>query len=194
LHISPAQHKSAGEFVDLVASKLGSGRAVQSETAIASSARLAGSLLFRSFELNIQLAQPGSIILSDEANEQGPQLIGTMSALLQHFNVSLSEAKLGSEPSKRGSPPQLSPLESLSLLQEEALQIARSNGLSLKEAAHAAAMATAFILKECAPSIGSEVGFNIAAYSFIEGCKTVPPIIGLAQAQPTGKKPWYKLW
>jgi hypothetical protein len=192
--MSPAQHKSAGEFVDLVASKLGSGRAVQSETAIASAARLAGSLLFRSFDLNVQLAQPGSIILSDEANEQVPQLINIMSAMLQHFAVPLDQAKIGGEPSKRGNPPQLSPVESLSLLQEDALQIARSNGLTLKEAAQAAAIATAFIVKECAPSLGPELGFSIAAYSFIEGCKTVPPVIGGAQVRPTENKPWYKLW
>ena len=46
MHISEAQHKTAGEFVDLVASKLGSGRAVHPETAIASAARLAGTCSF----------------------------------------------------------------------------------------------------------------------------------------------------
>lgn len=194
MHSSPAQNKSAGEFVDLVASKLGSGRAVQSETAIASAARLAGSLLFRSFELDVQLSQPGSVILSYEANEEGPQLISIMLAMLQHFGMSLNQAKLGGEPSKRGCAPNLSPVESLSLLQEDALQIAKSNGLSLKEAAQAAAMATAYIVKECAPNLGPEVGCNIAMYSFIEGCKTVPPVIGDGQAQPTEKKPWYTLW
>jgi hypothetical protein len=194
LNITATHNKTAGEFVDLVASKLGSGRAVHSETAIASAARLAGSLLFRSFELSLPSAQPGTAVLSMEANEQGPQLINIMSAMLQHFGISLNKEKLGGDTSKRGVPPQLSVVESLALLQEDALRIAASNGLKLKEAAQAAAMATAFLVKECAPTLGPEVGFNIAIYGFIEGCKTVPPIIEGKEAAPTQKRPWYKLW
>jgi len=194
LQISASQDKSAGEFVDLVASKLGAGRAVQPEAAIASAARLAGSFLLRSFDLNGQLAEPGAVILSEEANEQGPQLIGIMSAMLQRFGVSLDQAKLGADPSKRGDSPKVSTVESLSLLQDGALQIAECNGLSLKEAAVAAAIATAFIVKECAPGFGPELGFNLAAYSFTEGCKTVPPVFANTHAQPVQKKPWYKLW
>jgi hypothetical protein len=194
LHISAAQNKAAGEFVDLVASKLGSGRAVHSETAIASAACLAGSLLFRSFELNVPSAEPGQVVLSNEANEQGPQLIGIMSAMLQHFGVSLAQEKLGGDSAKRGGFPQLSTVESLELLQEDALQIAATNGLNLQEAAQAAAMATAFTVKECAAHLGAEVGFNIAAFGFIEGCKTMPPAVGGKQEPPAPKKPWYKRW
>lgn len=192
MHISEAQNKAAGELVDLVASKPGSGRAVHSETAIASTARLAESLLLRSFNRNIPGAQPGTAVLSHEANEQGPQLISVMSAMLQHFGVSLDQDKL--EPSTRGSTPELSVVESLALLQEDAMHIARKNGLGLKEAATAAAMATAFMVKECARTIGAEVSFNIAVYSFIEGCKTVPPPIAAEPASRKEKKPWYKLW
>lgn len=194
MQISAEQNKTAGEFVDLVASKLGSGRAVHAETAIASMARLAGSLLFRSFNLNNSPKQAGTVVLSNEANEQGPQLIDIMSAMLQRFEVSLNEQKLGGNSQDRGGALELSVLESLSLLQEDAIRISSSNGLGFKEAAQAAAIATAFVVKECAGNLGAEVGFNIAAYSFIEGCKTVPPAIGEKPTQTVGKKPWYKLW
>ena len=194
MHISAAQNKAAGELVDVVAIKLGSGRAVHSETAIACTARLAGSLLFRSFGLSVQPEQPGTVVLSNEANEEGRQLISIMSAMLQQFGVSLNQDMLGGEPSKRGGAPELSVIESLALLQEDAMHIAQNNGLGLKEAAWAATMAAAFVVKECARNIGPEVGFNIAAYSFIEGCKTVPPTIGAKSTPLTEKKPWYKLW
>lgn len=195
LHISEAQNKAAGQFVDLVASKLGAGRAVHSETAIACAARMAGSLLFRSFELSVQHAQPGQVVLSNEANEQGPQLANILSAMLQHFGISLNQEMLGGDSASRGGSPELSTVQSLALLQESALSIASNNELKLNEAAHAAAMATAFIVKECAPALTAEVGFNIAVYSFIEGCKTMPPlIVGYPMAAPTQKKPWYKLW
>jgi hypothetical protein len=194
VQISAEQNKAAGQFVDLIASKLGPGRAVHSETAVASAARLAGSLLFRSFNLSIPSAEPGAAVLSSEANEQGPELISIMSAMLQHFGVSLSQEKLGGDPSKRGGSPELSTVESLTSLQEDALRIAKNCGLELKEAAQAAAIATAFIVKECAPAIGPEVGFNIAAYGFIEGCKTVPPLLAGEPAASAPQKPWYKLW
>jgi hypothetical protein len=194
LYISDAQNKAAGEFVDLVANKLGAGRAVHPETAIATTARLAGSLLFRSFNLNVQSAQPGTVVLSNEANQEGPQLISILSAMLQHFGIPLNQEGLGGEPSNRGGAPKLSAVESLGLLQAEAMHIVENNGLGLKEAAQAAAIATAFIVKECSREIGPEVGVNIATYGFIEGCKTMPPSISAAPTSSTKNKPWYKLW
>ena len=194
MQISTAQNKTAGEFVDLVASKLGSGRAVHSETAIASTARLAGSLLFRSFNLDTSSNDPGTVVLSNQANDEFPQLIGIMSTMLEHFGISLNQNILGGVSLDRGIATELSLVESLELLQEDAIRISSNNGLDLKEAAQAAAMATAFVVKECLVNLGLEVCYNIATYSFIEGCKTVPPEIGAKSAPSTGKKPWYKLW
>jgi hypothetical protein len=181
VHISEAQYKAAGELVDLVANKLGSGRAVQPETAIASTARLAGSFLFRSFGLNVPGAQPGTVVLSNEANEEGPQLINIMSAMLHHFGVTVNQNMLGKKASKRGGAADLSVVESLALLQNDAMRIVEANGLGLKEAAQAAALATAFVVKECSRNLGAEVSFNIATYGFIAGCKTVPPAIGTSR-------------
>jgi len=193
MQVSESQHKAAGELVDLVASRVGSGRAVHPETAIASIARLAGSLLLRSFNLNIQALEPGTIILSHEANEAGPQLISITGAMLQRFGLSIDGEKLGGEKTKRGTEPELSVVQSLSLLQEDAMGIVRANGLEFKQAAQAAALATAFIVKECARDIDLETGFNVAAYGFVEGCKTVPPVVG-SKSKSDDKKPWYKLW
>ncbi|QDU78546.1 hypothetical protein Pla110_02500 [Polystyrenella longa] len=193
MSISDSQNKTAGELVDLVTSRVGSNGAVHPETAIASIARLAGSLLLRSFNLNIDSLEPGTVILSTEANEKGPQLIGIMSSMLQQFGLSMDKEKLGGEQSKLGTKPDFSTVQSLSLLQDDAIGIAKSNGLELKEAAQSAAMATAFFVKECANDIGVETGFNVAAYNFIDGCKTVPPAIG-STPKADNKKPWYKFW
>lgn len=170
-----AQNKVAGALVDLVAARSGTGRAVHAETAIASAARLSGSLLLRSFNFDIQKLNPGSVLLSDEANEEGPQLINIFGAMLQNFGVMLDNTKLGGDGALRGEEPRLTVVQSLALLQEDAIRIAGENGLNLKEAAQSAAMSTAFIVKECAKNISGEVGFNVALYGFIEGSKTVPP-------------------
>jgi hypothetical protein len=194
MEITEAQHEFAGQLVDLVADRLGSGRAVHPETAIATSARLAGSLLLRSFNLNLQGAEPGTVILSEEANEQGPQLIGILGAFLRHLGVSLDAKSLEGRSNSRGREPELSVLQSVSLLQDAALSAASEWGLELNQSAQAAALATAFIVKECANNIGAEVGFNIATYGFIEGAKTVPPSLGPEPEAVAEKKPWYKFW
>lgn len=194
LQISEAQNKTAKELVDLVAGKLGSGRAVHPETAIASTARLAGSLLFRSFGLNVADIQPGTAVLSDVANEEGPELINIMSAMLHHFGVTLNQERLSEEASRSSGAVKLSVVESLALLQNDAMHIVKANELELKEAAQAAALATAFVVKECSRNLGIEVSFNIATYGFIEGCKTMPPAISSKPISPGQKKPWYKLW
>jgi hypothetical protein len=199
MQISEAQNKTAGELVDLIAKRLGSGRAVHPQTAIASSARLAGSLLLRSFNLNIHGVNPGTVILSHEANEQGPQLVNIFGSMLQHFGVQLDPAKLGWD-QKYGEGLELTTLQSLSLLQDEAMEIARKNAVPLKESAHAAAIATAFIAKECVKDVGVEAAFNIAVYGFLEGSKTAPPqpaspsISEAPTSIAEGKKPWYKFW
>ncbi len=194
MEISEAQNKAAGEIVDLVAGRVGSNRAVHPETAIASTARLAGSLLFRSFNLKLEGVEPGTAVLSDEANEKGPQLVEIMSAVLQRFGVSLDHEKFGGEPAQRGEEPELTVVQSLALLQEDAMRITSQIGLGLEEAAQAGAVATAFIVTECAKSIGGEVGYNVAVFGFIEGCKTAPPPIGPEQKSAGLKKPWYKIW
>lgn len=193
MQISEAQNKLAGQLVDLVASSLGAGRAVHPETAVACSARLAGSLLLRSFNLNIETVEPGTVVLSNEANEQGPQLINILGAMVARFGVPLDAKKLHGQPNARGRDPELTVLQSLQLLQDKALELVSRSQLSLVEASHAAAIATAFIVKECAKDISGEVGFNIAAYGFIEGSKTAPPR-KTSRPPESKKKPWYKLW
>lgn len=106
MHISEAQHKTASEFIELSASKLGSECAVHPETAIAGAARLAGSL----------------------------------------------------------------------------------HSLTMNAVAIAQAQAASFSPKD----IGAEVGFNIAAFGFVERSKTVPPVLAADWIGET--TPWYKFW
>jgi hypothetical protein len=69
-----------------------------------------------------------------------------------------------------------------------------SDGAVHPETAIACAMATAFIVKECARDIGADVAFNIAAFGFVEGSKTVPPALAIDSLPPARKEPWYRFW
>jgi hypothetical protein len=44
------------------------------------------------------------------------------------------------------------------------MAIGKRHQLSAEQMAQAGALATGFIVKECAPQIGAETGFNVAAY------------------------------
>ncbi len=186
------QNKAAGAFVDMVASGLGNGRAVDSATAIICSARIAGNLLFQSFGFNMKEMTPGTVILSEEANEQGPELINILAASLQNHQITLNEAALSQQQIK---PEEfkLNALETLGLFQKTAQNIASENNLNFKEAAQSAAMATAFIVRECAANIGAEIGYKIAIFGFVEGSKTVP-VHHIEIQTKSMSKPWYKFW
>jgi hypothetical protein len=186
-----AQHKAAGEFVELIAAKVGSGeRAIHPETAISSAAWVAGSLLLRSFDFSVESHQPGVMLLSNEANQKGPVLFGTLMKYLANAGVPLRKELLGGQEAMRGGAPQLTILEALELLQKDAIRIAKHNRLSLEEAAQAAALATAFIVKECTKIIGAETAFNVAMFSFVEGSKTVPPRFGSTGASSSEDMHW----
>lgn len=196
MQVTQAQTKAAQQMVDLIASRLGSGRAVHPETVISAGARLAGSLLLRSFKLNVPAPAPGAVVLSAEANSEGPQLIGVLMGMLNQFGVQVDRERFAAASSASDArAAKLGLLDTLALLQGDALQIAKNNGLTLKEAAWAAAMATAFLVKECASKVTPERGCSIAEYGFIEGCKTWPPTLGASPAAASpAKRPWYKLW
>jgi hypothetical protein len=193
LLITEEQNRAAGDLVDLIAGRLGSGRAIHPETAIAASARISGSLLLRSFGFDLETPKPGTVLLSNEANEKGPILVNLLGAFLAKNQIELDPTKLGGAPEHRGTEPNLNTQESLALLQVDALQIATQHSLSMQQAAEAAALATGFIVKECVSSIGGEVGFNVAAFGFIEGSKTVPPRLN-QRSLPPASKAWYKFW
>lgn len=171
--LSKIQLEVAGPLTDLIANQLGKDRAVQTETAIASIARLAGSLLLRSFNFDLTTPVPGTVVLSAEANEKGPELINIAAHIVKRFGLDIDSA--GGKNKGRGHDPKLSFLESIALLQAPAIKICKERGLNLEQSAQSAAVATGFIVKECARSIDVKVAFNLAVYSFIEGCKTVPP-------------------
>jgi hypothetical protein len=133
------------------------------------------------------------VILSNEANIKGPQLVRIIEAFLSNAGILLDKSLLGGEKAQRGAEPELSTLQTLLLLQTDALNISKRNGLSLEQAAHSAALATAFIVKECARNIPAEIGFNVAAFGIVEGSKTAPPPITQDSSTPS-TKPWYRLW
>ena len=93
--ITQQQIDAAQEFANTVVAELRTDKGVHAETAVASVARMAGTFLFRSFGFQLPDVEPGGAVLSEQANEAGPRLIGILAGALAEIGVALDEQKLG---------------------------------------------------------------------------------------------------
>ncbi len=167
---------AAGEMLKVFASRLGQNGTLHSETVIAAAARMAGTMLFRSFGLDTSKVPPGTAVLSNEANEKGPELLNIVGGMLTKYGLQPDKEKLA-RVDDRGEPPKLAVLEMQEVLEDDLTAVRAKYGLSLEDGARACALATARLIREGGPEIGLEVGFHIAAYGFIEGakpCRAIP--------------------
>ena len=183
---------AAGEMLEVFAARLGQNGTLHSETVIAAAARMAGTMLFRSFRFDTSKMLPGAAVLSNEANEKGPELLNIVGGMLQKYGLQPDKEKL-SRVNERGEPPMLTVLEMQEALEDDLSDVRAKYGLSFEDGARSCALATARLIREGAPEIGLEVGFHIAAYGFIEGCKTVPRNFDSA-APWKSRSLWSRLW
>ena len=188
MQITKEQNEAAGSIVELIANAFGKNRQIHPATAIAAAARLAGSFMFRSFNFNLSNATPGSPVLSQEANEKGPVLINVLGVTLENFGINLDAGKMNNSSNVASN---LTILETLQRLQDQAHVIMNRNNLTQEQMAYSCAMATAFIIKECQNDLPVESGFHTAVYGFIEGSKTFPPEFGTPKSK---KKSIFNFW
>jgi hypothetical protein len=188
MQITNQQHAAAGKIAQLISTALGQQGKIEPATAIISCARLSGSFLFRSFNFSMDDITAGSVVLSEQANEKGPVLINIMGWMLSNFDIDIDAEKLDAAPKPESN---LNFVDTLNLLQDQAVAIMNQNKLNYEEMAHSCAMATAFVIKESSEILSPESGFNASVYGFIEGSKTFPP----ALAEPTRKKKsFFRFW
>ncbi|MCU0806122.1 MAG: hypothetical protein MUF79_13720 [Burkholderiales bacterium] len=171
--LTQQQIEAAQAFADQAIGALTMERGVHAETVVAGAARMAGTFLFRSFGYAATGIEPGQAVLSQQANEEGPRLVGVLSGVLSHLGVALDEEALGNAPGPEHRP-LLGFLETQRLLEPSFTDISVRHGLSRKEAAEAAAVAAALLIRQCASVLDPSVAFGIAVYAFVEGTKTAP--------------------
>lgn len=171
MEITNNQNEAVNDIVELVVNIIGNGsREIDTTEAISCTARLAGSFLFRSFNFKVNDAKPGTVMLSEEANIKGPELVNITYAVLHNFGIEIDNNKMNDGHQKQA----LSIfVDQISQIQNEALEIMKKNDLSFEQLAQSAAIATAFIIQQS--NIPPEEGFGLAIYHYIEGSKTYPP-------------------
>lgn len=197
MEITQNQNKAVDDIVEMVVSVIGNGsREIDTTEAISSTARLAGSFLFRSFGFKINAAKPGTVMLSEEANTKGPQLVNITYAVLKNFGIQIDNNKMSNGNQKQAVS---NFVDVISKIQSPALEIMKNNALSYEQMSQSAAIATAFIIQQ-SNNITPEEGFGTAIYHYIEGSKTYPPEFDLkVKNEPKSqvekkdadiKKPW----
>jgi hypothetical protein len=148
-----AQLRAAERIADLIIAALTTERGVHAETAIASAARLGGTFLFRSLGLPTGSVKPGTPVLSDAANVQGPLLVQTFGTGLARLGVTVDQSAI-SKPIPADNTPHLSVLETQAALEAPVITIADSHRLDRQAAAHACALAACHPYPEVAVGAG----------------------------------------
>jgi hypothetical protein len=134
---------------------------------------MAGTFLFRSFELKLNGVSPGDAVLSVEANQHSPMLIQTMANILATLKVAIAD-RPPDVPSSPNSRPAKEFLETQRIL-EPIFEPGRERyNLTLRQAGQAAAIATAMLINHFTKHLDPNVAFGLAVYAIIEGCKTAP--------------------
>ena len=165
--------QAAREFVDIVVDQLADERGIHAETAVVAVARMAGTFLFRSFGFQLPDSKPGQTVLSEQANEKGPRLVNIAATVLSDAGVKL-DSNAVTDDLMKGHEPLLDFLNTQQRLEPKFNQVREKIGLSLTEAADAGALATAMLIQQTSQVLDSNVAFQLAVYSFIEGSKTIP--------------------
>lgn len=161
------------EIFEFVVEKMQTENSVHVGTLVSAFARLSGTSLLRSFNIIPDEIEPGTVLLSDQANQEGPQLHGVIINLLEAFGTQLDQSKIVIE-----TPPEFQPVIDLGQTQEQFehgfTEIVRRNGFDQKEAAFAAAAACAIAIHETRDVVDPHLSFGIAAFGVVEGAKTAP--------------------
>lgn len=171
--LSPAQTQAAQEFADCTIQSFSAADGHHAPTVIAATARMAGTFMFRSFDFKLDDATPGQPVLSEQANDSGARLMQITASVLSRLGIALDDGG-GSAGMASSENESLDFLKTQMQLEPIYSQIKDRLGLSLREAAESAAVASAILIHQGAETIDPNLGFGIAVYGFIEGTKTVP--------------------
>jgi hypothetical protein len=172
MNITDSQNQAISLIIELIADALGNNREAHAATVVSTAGRLTGSFLLRSFDFDLTDVKPGTVMLSNEANEMGPKIVDLVGAVIEAFGVTIDREKMNSiKPEKS----QLNFLEALEKVQDAAIAIMQIEGLSYEQMTECCAIATAFLVKDSKDVLIPESGFTTAILGIIEGSKTAPP-------------------
>jgi hypothetical protein len=168
--------RAAEDIYNFLFNKLNTDTGIHIGTFVASAARLAGTSLFRSFNLDLSNDKPGTCVLSENANIEGPKLINILLGALNVMGIKVNQNKSHKTPKEQL--PKLTINQIQSTFQSEYNKIMTKYKLDYFKAAFSGAFACAIIINETKKQLNPNISMGIAIMGFIEGSKTIPmPLI-----------------
>lgn len=162
---------AVAELFDVICKGLTTEQGVNIETAIAAAGWLTGSALLAAADIDMTELEPGSPILVDAVNEEGPNLIGYIGSMLTESGVDVSEIA-------EEVPPQHQPiqnfLEVTTLLAPEFCAVLQRHGLPSDAGVLVGAQTTAQFVYAGRELIEPSIAMGLAVASVVTGAKTVP--------------------
>jgi hypothetical protein len=144
-------------------------------TSLSAAAWLAGTSLYRSFGYQHNIA-PGTVILSDIANEKGPILTGTFIYFLNKEGIKLEQSEVILKFTEEQKP-RKNILEIQEKCQDSYNEIMRKNGFDYLEAAKVGAIVCAMMVNyHCIRrhDLEPKLAVGLVLMGFVEGTKTCP--------------------
>lgn len=173
MDLSKQQLDAAQEFATATIEAFKLPQGVHPGTIVAATARMAGTYLFRSFNLKLPGIGPGQAVLSMEANEQWPLLTRIAGACLSKMKINIDNSQAG-KPVDPKHKPMLEFLETQKKLEPMYAPIKERYGFTELEAAHSVAVATALMINHAQKFLDPDMALNIAVLGFVEGAKIAP--------------------
>lgn len=148
---------------------------VHVETVLFSAACLAGTSLFRSFGYS-QNTEPGTVVLSDQANQAGSNLMNLFMFFIQKYGVTLKPDQLATTFTDTNKP-KMTILQIQESLQNSYHAIMEKHGLSYLDGARAGIVVCSMLFgHHCVnrKDIDLGLGAGIIGRGLVEGAKTTP--------------------
>ncbi len=164
---------AAKEIYTWLVSKLQKDASVHIGTLVSAAARLGGASLYRSFNFEDGKVAPGTVVLSEEANQEWPKLMSMLLSTLKANGVQVDPAKFVMQTPEQHKP-QKTILELQAELQGSFNQLMIKHGLDYRQGAYAAANACAIAILKSRLLVDPHITCGLAALGFVEGSKTAP--------------------
>jgi hypothetical protein len=161
------------QLYEMLAAGLTTDDGLHPGTFVAAAGYLAGAALFRSFGFDMARTEPGTIVLSEQANEWWPKLASLFLHLLRSNGIELTGADIVLEPpSEHG--PRRDFMEIVAIFQNRFYGLALGDPPDLMRAAYVATATAALAAFRHRTQLDPKIALGIAGLAFVEGSKRVP--------------------
>lgn len=162
---------AVAELFDVICQKLTTEQGINIETAIAAAGWLTGAALLAASNIDLSALEPGSAVLVDSVDEEGPSLIGYIGSMLAASGVDVTEIANEVPPQHQ---PVLSFLEIMALLAPDFRDVLERSGLPEDATTVVGAQTTAQFVYAGRELIDPSIAMALAVTCVVAGAKTVP--------------------